>query len=283
MSKSNNGVKGKATIAFLSAFLVLALTLVLLSPLDYLLPILPFTSYQTPCLASSSWSHPDRIHSRVFDPNHDLERQTFESITLVQDQLSWEDMLMPVTGGGILAQRSPPPDLADDGEIGDNEDDEKNDPEISYGISMFHQLHCLIILRGIIFPETSHKKFNSTLLPHSGDPEMDQTHWAHCFDYIAQVGALIYLSITPYGMKNDDTIEQPRRTIMHGKTVFNVHGVGAEHQCRDSKRLWEISMDSRDKIDMWVWKNGIGAREFFKDDQHPQEDGVPDIYTKGMQ
>lgn len=174
MSRPKHHSRATLTTVLFTAFLTVTLTLILIAPLDYLLPVLRYPS---------SCARQDQTHRRVFDPNHDLERDSFKS-TPIQNQLSWEDLLMPDSGGGILAQQ-PPPDAESDA----HEDTNDKDLNISYGISMFHQLHCLIILRGLIFPETSHKKVNSTLLPHSENPDMDRFHWAHCFDYIAQVCA----------------------------------------------------------------------------------------------
>ena len=81
---------------------------------------------------------------------------------------SWESLLLP-ENGGILKVRT------------------DNNTITDYGISMFHQLHCLTVLRGLIFPETSQHHGASTSPSHSGDEHEDAVHWAHCFDYIAQV------------------------------------------------------------------------------------------------
>lgn len=81
---------------------------------------------------------------------------------------SWESLLLP-ENGGILKVRT------------------HNNTITDYGISMFHQLHCLTVLRGLIFPETSQHHGASTSPSHSGDEHEDAVHWAHCFDYIAQV------------------------------------------------------------------------------------------------
>ena len=80
----------------------------------------------------------------------------------------WESLLLP-PNGGMLKVRT------------------RNNTITDYGISMFHQLHCLTVLRGLIFPETSQHHGLSTSPSHSGDDHEDAVHWAHCFDYIAQV------------------------------------------------------------------------------------------------
>lgn len=54
-----------------------------------------------------------------------------------------------------------------------------------YGISMFHQLHCLATIRELAFPNNSlgHGKQSS---------QHGRVHLAHCFDYLAQV-CLVYI------------------------------------------------------------------------------------------
>ncbi|PLB34388.1 uncharacterized protein BDW47DRAFT_129117 [Aspergillus candidus] len=256
-----------------SAILVLLLTLILVSPFNHLFPLIPPAYYLTPSSSVSTWSHPDRKHSRIFTENdalffHDPATNTHES------HKTWEEILMPPSGGGILALHPP----GSDKEVNKDED-----MIISYGISMFHQLHCLIALRGVIFPETSHKQHNSTSKAHSGDHGQDRWHWAHCFDYIAQ--AIICAA--------DDTIETPKKTTnKYGKPIYHIDGVGATHQCRDSKRLWEVSVKSLEtKVDMRAWREeaGVGVREFFgggysggSDDGDDDDGGVPGVYTKGM-
>ncbi|PYI35211.1 hypothetical protein BP00DRAFT_268799 [Aspergillus indologenus CBS 114.80] len=85
---------------------------------------------------------------------------------------SWESLLLP-QNGGILKVRT------------------SNNTVTDYGISMFHQLHCLTVLRGLIFPETTHHHGAPTTSPsHSGDAHEDAVHWEHCFEYIAQVSCL---------------------------------------------------------------------------------------------
>ena len=161
-----------------SAILVLLLTLILVSPFNHLFPLIPPAYYLTPSSSTSSWSHPDRKHNRIFTENDALFFHDPPTHPPDKSHQTWEEILMPPSGGGILALHPP---------TGGEADQEEDNTIISYGISMFHQLHCLIALRGVIFPETSHKHHNSTSKAHSGDHGQDRWHWAHCFDYIAQV------------------------------------------------------------------------------------------------
>ncbi|GKZ33771.1 hypothetical protein AbraIFM66950_003806 [Aspergillus brasiliensis] len=129
---------------------------------------------------------------------------------------SWESLLLP-ENGGILKVRTDNHTITD------------------YGISMFHQLHCLTVLRGLIFPETSQHHGASTSPSHSGNHHEDAVHWAHCFDYIAQ--AIICAA--------DDTIEPPHSAINEdGKRILVIDGIGHRHQCRDPEPLWRAVRES---------------------------------------
>ncbi|CAK96506.1 hypothetical protein AlacWU_09767 [Aspergillus niger] len=129
---------------------------------------------------------------------------------------SWESLLLP-QNGGILKVRT------------------DNNTITDYGISMFHQLHCLTVLRGLIFPESSQHHGASTSPSHSGDDHEDAVHWAHCFDYIAQ--AIICAA--------DDTIEPPHPAInKDGNRILVIDGIGHTHQCRDPEPLWRAIGDS---------------------------------------
>lgn len=110
------------------------------------------------CPKVSLWEtqHITRIFRpiRSLESDNDPENNTFRSLLLPQN-------------GGLLKVRM------------SNDSEKVND----YGISMFHQLHCLVVLREIIFPGSS-----TAHAEHDG--RMARVHWAHCFDYLAQVGAV---------------------------------------------------------------------------------------------
>lgn len=56
--------------------------------------------------------------------------------------------------------------------------------DVPWGVSMFHAIHCLTLLRGKVQRDQSIE--NAT----TGHEEFDSTHIGHCFSYIAQVGPL---------------------------------------------------------------------------------------------
>ncbi|PWY89303.1 hypothetical protein BO70DRAFT_426927 [Aspergillus heteromorphus CBS 117.55] len=206
-------------------------------------------------------ANPERTHGRPFYERPELERTTTDDPGF----RTWESLLLPPSGGGIISYTDPEPDSPNHTHT--------HDQPLTWGISMMHQLHCLIVLRGIVFPESTENKINSTSQAHSGDEGHDGKHWAHCFDYIAQ-GILCAA---------DDTIERPRDVVNgHGQTVSQIDGEGSVHQCRDARVLWEASMASRDEpVDLAHWREGVGVRAFMGKSVQRRE-GVPQLYTLGM-
>ena len=84
--------------------------------------------------------------------------------------VSWDSLLLPPEGGFLMV--------------------EENDGDIrAYGVSMFHQLHCLIRLRDLLSDTScdhhgSRLKITDSITETSHDSEV---HWRHCLHYIAQV------------------------------------------------------------------------------------------------
>ncbi|ELR06047.1 hypothetical protein VC83_08128 [Pseudogymnoascus destructans] len=87
-----------------------------------------------------------------------------------------------------------------------------------YGVSMFHQLHCLNFLRTAYYPE------GITTM----SPEETLLHRDHCLDYIRQ-------AIMCAG---DVTLEP--------LTKAGINGMGAVHQCRDFDRIFS-----------WAYEHGL--------------------------
>ncbi|KAI9374415.1 hypothetical protein BJX61DRAFT_540862 [Aspergillus egyptiacus] len=187
----------------------------------------------------------------------------------------WETLLMPPgdNGAGVRAIESSLSALDDyPGQKAQNSDNELG---IGFGIAMFHQLHCLITIRDLIFRENSVRPNNSYNKAHQQEiEEQNVEHWAHCFDYLAQ--ALICAA--------DDSMERPKKGYLDdGQLWWHIDGVGAVHQCKDARSLWEMVRRSQEKqYDMSRWKEGIGAREYFAEEL---KDGyrfdIPDVWTLG--
>ncbi|KAL2854232.1 hypothetical protein BJY01DRAFT_43079 [Aspergillus pseudoustus] len=62
----------------------------------------------------------------------------------------------------------------------------------------------------------------------------------------------------------DDSIEKPKKVIHDGKVWWGVDGVGAAHQCKDPRPLWEmLHRSEKEPVDLSRWQDGIAAREYF--------------------
>lgn len=119
------------------------------------------------CVPEQSWGTEALIY-RAFHPIGALETSKSHSSPNHQTEQTWESLLLPPNGGLLRVKQG-------------------NGTTAQYGLSMFHQLHCLIVLRGLLFPGTSQNHEHSTSPSNTGKPHQDSVHWAHCLDYIAQV------------------------------------------------------------------------------------------------
>ncbi|KAE8380418.1 hypothetical protein BDV26DRAFT_290345 [Aspergillus bertholletiae] len=120
-----------------------------------------------------------------------------------------------------------------------------------WGVSMFHGLHCLQIIRSML--QQARENGMSSMAGGHGDhhqqhsDHLDETHVEHCFSYIAQ--SLMCSA--------DDTIEPPQEHYdSDGNLIdINVDGMGHIHRCRDSRRIWEVVQQSEQSpIDKWDWE-----------------------------
>ncbi|APA08442.1 predicted protein [Sclerotinia sclerotiorum 1980 UF-70] len=188
------------------------------------------------------------------------EHSNYENLSHVYDEL-WDELL-PENGGFLKVISS---DVDGEKRIGEEkgaagEEVKKN--KHKYGITMFHSLHCLGIMRGGVqelFREMEELKMKVGELEmgdmgrrekggteegrtgkrageghHFGHLEHgDPLHWLHCFDYLRQT-----ILCTA-----DGTLEPPKADS-RGKE--NVDGM-MERQCRDPEELWRLSVESFEK------------------------------------
>ncbi|KAI0441305.1 hypothetical protein F4803DRAFT_552192 [Xylaria telfairii] len=129
----------------------------------------------------------------------------------------WGSLLTP--NGGFLKVEEPNHEIRD------------------YGVSMFHQLHCLAIVRSVLLHggiDATHTHTGHT--PREGDDEAkERKHWLHCFDYIAQ--AILCAA--------DNTLETEGKVKAPGGEVMDViSGVGSTHLCRNSTSLYDYVLQS---------------------------------------
>ncbi|KAI4230241.1 MAG: hypothetical protein L6R36_000206 [Xanthoria steineri] len=120
--------------------------------------------------------------------------------------------------------------------------------EQPYGISMFHGLHCLKMLREVI--QSSHTATKGSEHP-GAHKEHGQSlnHIRHCIGYIAQ-----HLMCAA-----DSTIGPSKITFDQSgqATQFMVDGEGYQHQCRDHSGLRRIVQQSeKQAVKPWEWKPG---------------------------
>ncbi|MCJ1310415.1 hypothetical protein MMC25_004079 [Agyrium rufum] len=121
-----------------------------------------------------------------------------------------------------------------------------------WGISMFHGLHCLGMLREELqiargMPGGKPMKHESTHGKYSAQAHED--HVGHCFSYLAQ--SLFCAA--------DDTIEPPVLTKDDAGDIINiaVDGQNFIHQCRDYRPTWQMALDSYKKpIKAFEWAVG---------------------------
>ncbi|KAK5997738.1 hypothetical protein PT974_00095 [Cladobotryum mycophilum] len=144
------------------------------------------------------------------------EKEEYKNLSHEYDS-SWNKILGP--NGGFLVKL------------------DENDQRHHFGISMFHQMHCLIMIRGAVQALYSKLEQAGIEIPdveergeHSHADHFDSNHWLHCFDYLRQTLLC----------NADGTVERPR---------LNTHGVGVvdgmgERKCRDWDALYELSKES---------------------------------------
>ncbi|EJP70448.1 uncharacterized protein BBA_00078 [Beauveria bassiana ARSEF 2860] len=125
------------------------------------------------------------------------------------------DALQPI-GGGLIAVSDPRKlGLVGGLPLGKGADEER--PREAYGISMFHQIHCLVAIRTAIRTRT----FN------------DQ-HLDHCLDYLRQ--AIMCTGDTTLEMViKDDS----------GEFKAEIDGWGTVHECRSWHMLFEFAERQR--------------------------------------
>lgn len=172
-----------AAISTASLIILLLLVLILVSPLEAFIPGLMDKQCRCTCPSSSPSSSSSATSSSITDEYKTTYTRTYiedaqlnKTKLTHKDQPTWDDILFPKRGKGAVLSMI--------------------DGAQNYGISMFHQLHCLTTIRGIVFPDTSADQNAAISIAHSGDKADDTIHWAHCFDYIAQVFSFFFLFCT---------------------------------------------------------------------------------------
>ena len=101
---------------------------------------------------------------------------------------------------------------------------------------MFHALHCVKMWRDSLDPATA-----TSAHVHSESEYVE--HADHCIKYLVQ--SLVCAA--------DATIEPAEHIEVNGMHGKRIHGMGYQHQCRDTGLLFE--MDGQTVGD-WGWRQG---------------------------
>ncbi|EMD85385.1 hypothetical protein COCC4DRAFT_206580 [Bipolaris maydis ATCC 48331] len=224
-------------------YLLRILSLVLILPLashsyikDSISPTFAFFHVETPlCIPL-----PASPHFRPSVSNCPAESSTtfgrhkeYESLAHAQDPL-WDD-LIPQNGGFLILPSA-------HGELN------------QYNVSMFHQLHCLAMIRSVVQglqEKTDPARIHVRHDHGHGDPEagISDKHWQHCLDYLRQ---RILRNANP-------TIEEPRINSAREKFINGM----VERQCHGPNVLFAASVES-----FWYANEEIrtGRRKFLYHD-----------------
>lgn len=149
-----------------------------------------------------------------------------------------------------------------------------------FGVSMFHQLHCVQALKGTFRSlrdqSGEHPYMGHKLMRRDADTERELkatihpdhiNHLDHCLDYLAQVNHVSHkspqnaIADRTKGIlcAADDTLEPSSiETGRNGKPVRAVNGVGIQHQCRDSQAIREAVQRSEETPVILARKLRIG-------------------------
>ncbi|OPB42123.1 hypothetical protein A0O28_0032400 [Trichoderma guizhouense] len=153
----------------------------------------------------------------LFTPNQTYRDIFRDSSVSELENLTLWDALQPRGGGFIII-----PDPQKYGLSGGLplEDEDDGIVREGYGISMFHQIHCLVAIR------TAFRTKN-----------FDNDHLNHCFEYLRQ-------SIMCTG---DTTLE---KVVVDENGVFkpDIDGWGTEHECKSWNMLYEYAESRRAKV-----------------------------------
>ncbi|KAH9217925.1 hypothetical protein DL95DRAFT_277968, partial [Leptodontidium sp. 2 PMI_412] len=120
---------------------------------------------------------------------------------------AWSEILMPPNSGFIRVKHN-------------------ETYVIDWGISVFHALHCLSLLRTMLQDN----------LAEASAQFLHEAHIPHCIGYLTQ--SIICSA--------DSSIESPwTKKDATGKIVTSgVDGVGSEHKCKDTDLLWRTVRSS---------------------------------------
>jgi len=123
------------------------------------------------------------------------------------------------------------------------------------GISMFHAMHCLLFLRGVLQDRVDGTDTFTSAYKVRGGEDL-HTHVPHCFSYVTQ--HIMCLS--------DSTLEPPWIDKDEAGNIkgFGIDGIGVHHQCKDNRRLIQMARRTRtETFDPWDLQDGDTLESVF--------------------
>ena len=155
---------GSATFAFLVVLVRGGHLTILTTVVERVHYEFPSTTAHCHCPEPETCSSPSEsqaLHPKLFQEISALKAS--ESTLQAARAIDWESILLTPNGGFLMV--------------------EEFDHQIKgYGVSMFHQLHCLAMVRGMLLGK-------ATSSEHEVDKNWmkDPLHYLHCLDYMTQV------------------------------------------------------------------------------------------------
>ncbi|KAI1337657.1 hypothetical protein F5Y15DRAFT_417798 [Xylariaceae sp. FL0016] len=123
-----------------------------------------------------------------------------------------------------------------------------------WGVSMFHALHCLSLLRVQVQQSRNAKAGTHDHSAHGTGKHED--HVGHCFSYLAQH----ILCAADGTVEPPDVIKDSAERLVY----WGINGMGYQHQCRDAELLRETVLSSeRRPVTPWDWETGDTIRSVF--------------------
>ncbi|KAH8812247.1 hypothetical protein F5884DRAFT_784863 [Xylogone sp. PMI_703] len=127
---------------------------------------------------------------------------------------------------------------------------------LGQGISMFHAMHCLLMIRRAL--QDKGDGASSSAHTHAAEDGsfLFHTHAPHCFSYIAQhVMCLGDSTIEPPWVHKDDAGNILR---------FGIDGENVPHKCKDRTRMWEVARRAQtETFEDWGWREGDTTESVF--------------------
>lgn len=143
-------------------------TLVLLARsnhLPFLTPLISQVQWSACPIPPSPAPYP-ALYPKAFHPSQQLRPKSYSGASDIasDDDIDWQSLLLPPNGGFLKVE-------------------EANGETKGYGVSMFHQLHCLTMMRTMLLGQAMSMEHETQGEEWKKDPR----HWVHCLEYLTQV------------------------------------------------------------------------------------------------